>query len=532
MDWDTAQTNCKDAWWRLNNLYTISNKKGKLVKFVPNSVQKKFYNDIWWLNYVLKSRQHGLSTFTAILFLDRLLFEDDKKAGMIDYKLDDGRKKLAMMKLAYNHLNDEQLHPDTWGIGQLIKDKVKLVKGGDSPFPEEMVFSNGSSVYTSTTMRGGTIQYLHVSEFGKISLNYPAKAIEIIEGAENALHEGSLCIYETTHEGGRTGKAYEMCKSAMENPRQKSKLTRLDAMFHFYGWFEDSANTLSEDETGKVNIPTKMEQYFAKVQGEPGVPVLTPGQRAWFVKKEQRQGEGMLKEHPTTPDEAFQARIFGAIYGDLVAKARNQGRITNYPLEKQPVYAFFDLGISDSTSIILAQFVGLEIRLFDSYENTGEGIEHYGNWIKTWERDNKYVDALFLPHDGGARQLSTGRSLADSLSEMKFNVQVVPRAANIWVGVNYLRELFPKFWINKDRMSTKWNDGQRDRASFIDCIEAYRTKPEEPGKQSSNAPIHDEYSHMCDALRSMGDAIKLGMVNKTHRQRVGRAKSSFGNTMR
>jgi len=533
MDWAKSKALVADKKWRLRNLYTISNKKGKLCKFVPNGVQEEFYSNLWWSNYVLKSRQHGLSTFTAILFLDRLLFEPDKKAGMIDYKLDDGKKKLAMMKLAYEHLDDQELHPDTWGIGHKIKERVQLIKGMDSPFPEELVFSNGSSVYTSTTMRGGTIQYLHVSEYGKISLSNPSKAIEIVEGAENALHEGSICIYETTHEGGRTGKAYELCKQSMGNPRDINQLTRLDARFHFFPWFLDEANTMPPEEAEKVGITVEMQEYFAKVEEDATVPKLTTGQKAWFVKKKVRQGDGMLKEHPTTPEEAFMARIHGAIYGDLVAKARNEGRICNFPVAKEPIYAFFDLGISDSTTIILGQFVGQEIRLIDSKEDTGEGIEYYGHHLKRWQQEHdRIVEALYLPHDGGSRQLSTGKSLADSLREMGFVVDVVPRTASIWTGVNYLREIFPRFWLNKDKLEAKWHDGSRERASFIDCVEAYRTKPEEPGKQSTTAPIHDEYSHMCDALRTMGDAIKLGMVNKLVRTRMGRARASLGNSMK
>ena len=527
MDWAKSKKNCEDPWWRLCNLYTITNKQGKLVKFQPNIVQKVFYMALWWLNYVLKSRQHGLSTFVAILFLDRLLFEDDKKAGMIDYKLDDGKKKLAMMKLAYNNLDNKDIHPDTWGVGALIKSRVKLIKGQDSPFPEELVFSNKSSVYTSTSMRGGTVQYLHVSEYGKISLNSPGKAIEIIEGAENALHDGSICIYETTHEGGRTGRAYEMCKTAMENPRNKDELTRLDAMFHFFGWFLDPANVLSDEESAMVKFNAKDLEYFAEMRERDDVPELSLNQRAWYVKKNRKQGEGMLKEHPTIPEEAFQALIHGAIYGDHVARARNEGRICDFPLYKEPIYTFWDLGISDSTSIWFVQFIGQQILIHDHYENNGEDISFYGEYLRKWERDNKHmIDVNYLPHDGSSSTIGSKASPADSLREMKFKVEVLNRPPDIWTAINKLREIFPRITIHLTNCSKKWNDGIRERASGIDCLEAYRTKPEEPGKQSANKPIHDEYSHSCDGIRTMSEALLQNLIsNRAYSDKEARKAS-------
>ena len=528
MDWAEAKKNCEDPWWRLCNLYTITNKQGKLVKFVPNIVQDVFYNDLWWLNYVLKSRQHGLSTFTAILFLDRLLFEDDKKAGMIDYKLDDGKKKLAMMKLAYEHLDNESIHTDTWGIGKLIKERVQLVKGQDSPFPEELVFSNKSSVYTSTSMRGGTVQYLHVSEYGKISLNSPGKAVEIIEGAENALHEGSICIYETTHEGGRTGRAYEMCKQSMDNPRDQTKLTRLDAMFHFFGWYLDPANVLTDEETSLVKFTEKDLDYFKEMDERDDVPDLSINQRAWYVKKARKQGEGMLKEHPTTPEEAFQALIHGAIYGDHMARARVDGRICDFPLYKEPVYTFWDLGIGDSTSIWFVQFIGQQILIFDHYEMNGEDISYYGEYLRRWEIDNGHVvHTNYLPHDGSTSTIGSKASPADQLREMGFKVEVVSRmAGDIWTPINKLREIFKRITIHLTNCSRKWNDGVRERASGIDCLEAYRTKPEEPGKQSANKPIHDEYSHSCDAIRTMSEAILQHRIsNRVYDEETAREAS-------
>ena len=134
-----------DPWWRLNNLHAIKPKQGGVKKYRPNKVQAAIYRLYWWLNYILKSRQHGVSTFWVLMFLDRILFEPGMVAGVIDITAKDAQKKLGMAKISFDHMDDPEVHPDTWQIGAIIKKRVKLIKGNDAPFPEELVFSNKSS---------------------------------------------------------------------------------------------------------------------------------------------------------------------------------------------------------------------------------------------------------------------------------------------------------------------------------------------------------------------------------------------------
>lgn len=51
----------------------------------------------------------------------------------------------------------------------------------------EMSFSNGSTISVRTSFRSGTIQFLHISEFGKICAKYPDRAKEIVTGAIEAV---------------------------------------------------------------------------------------------------------------------------------------------------------------------------------------------------------------------------------------------------------------------------------------------------------------------------------------------------------
>lgn len=73
----------KDQRWRLDNLYKVVNKKGTVETFKMNQHQRRFYDEMWYCNLILKARQLGMTTFIQILFLDHALFTSNIKCGVI-----------------------------------------------------------------------------------------------------------------------------------------------------------------------------------------------------------------------------------------------------------------------------------------------------------------------------------------------------------------------------------------------------------------------------------------------------------------
>ena len=66
----------------------------------------------------------------------------------------------------------------------------------------EMLFKhNNSSIRVATSVRGGTIHRLHVSEFGKICAKYPDKAKEVMTGSIPAVPKSGIIVVESTAEG-------------------------------------------------------------------------------------------------------------------------------------------------------------------------------------------------------------------------------------------------------------------------------------------------------------------------------------------
>jgi len=185
-------------WFRINILYYIKDKGGRKIKFHPNAAQRERYVNGHSRNIILKARQLGFTTFEMIDALDDCLFTDNFSAGCICHNLDDAKDIFRnKITFAYRHI------PDTWlalfeEIGLRFPRPVSD-KGGSGAY----VFDNGSSINVSTSYRGGTLQRLHVSEFGKICKQFPHKAQEIVTGAFEAVGLGNQITLESTAEGGR-----------------------------------------------------------------------------------------------------------------------------------------------------------------------------------------------------------------------------------------------------------------------------------------------------------------------------------------
>jgi len=165
----------ENKYWRLNNLYWIIDKKGRKVRFKLNSQQERLFDDFWYLNIILKARQFGGTTFIDIYFLDECIFNDNVEAGIIAHNKDDAQKIFRRkVKYPYEHLPEglkSRIHPTT-----------------DSR--SELAFNNGSIIYVGTSMRSGTLQYLHIclaGDTGILMKNGYVKKIEDVTSGDLVL---------------------------------------------------------------------------------------------------------------------------------------------------------------------------------------------------------------------------------------------------------------------------------------------------------------------------------------------------------
>ena len=326
--------NLKSQLWRLNNLYYIKDKQGKKVKFKLNWAQKILFTTMWYLNIVLKARQLGMTTFIQIFMLDVCLFNSNINAGVIAHNREDAQKFFKdKIKFAYDNLP------------QAIKDE----RPASNDSAGELSFSNGSSIRVGTSLRSGTYQYLHISEFGKVCAKFPDKAEEIITGALNTVAAGQFVFIESTAEGDY-GYFYDMC---MEYANfDQSNLTKLDYKFFFFPWYEHPEYFL-EDE---AEISPDLEAYFTSLE-EQGI-TIHPAQKWWYAKKKATQRTKMKQEYPSTIEEAFEQISEFAVYGDEIGQVMEDGRRLSLPVNKsKPVDLFFDIGKSTKAETTCVWFM-------------------------------------------------------------------------------------------------------------------------------------------------------------------------------
>lgn len=501
--------------WRLANLYTIRNSDGELVPFRPNAPQRRFYNRMWYCNHILKARKLGFSTFMAVLYCDDLLFNPGLTAGIIDYTIEDAEAKLAMLRTCWEHLDDEQLHPDTWRYGTLVKAGVRLATAST----RKLAFSNGSVARCSTSLRGTTPQRIHVSELGKTAIWAPIKAREIVNGAFNAITPGSMRNIESTHEGGKVGEHYRLLNQAMRH--DDANLTTIQSRFHFFPWHDDPRYVLP---AAGHRLRPEIVKYCERLRADHGIQ-LTPEQMLWYDHKHLEQGHGMKKEFPSTPGEAFEAIVEGSIYGTQMADLRVAGRILDFGVERQfPMYSFWDIGLSDYTSVWLVQPLARAILVLDWFEAEGRPGSTMPDVMLAWERKwDKAIAAHYLPHDAETRDRGSGRSYVSELRAAGLNqIRIVPRTPDVWLGIGYVRDALPHCWFHKTHCDTPRNadgslhdpaDSQEDFPSGVACLEGYsRDTGAAAGMRLREQPKHDLFSHSADAFRTFAEAWRRGMI--------------------
>jgi hypothetical protein len=461
--------------WRLNNLYWITDKRAKHIKFTPNWAQNDFLNNRWFLNIILKARQLGFTTLMCLLYLDVCLFNSNIRAGIIAHNKEDAdaffRDKI---KYAYDHLPES----------------IQQANPAESDRAGMLRFANGSSIRVRTSFRSGTLQYLHVSEFGKICAKHPEKAKEIVTGAFNSVEAGQVISIESTAEG-RQGYFYDGCQTAQKQAMSGAPLTLLDFKFHFYPWWKDPSYKL-DDTTGVVFTPDDHE-YFKKIEAECET-TLSNEQRAWYVKKRSTLGPDIKREFPSTPDEAFEQAILGAYFSAEFTKIRERKQITVVPVtDGVPVHTAWDLGMNDTNCIWFFQLIGREVRVVDYYEASGEGLGHYAKMLQD---KGYFYGRHFGPHDLSVRELGTGKSRIESAAEKGIKFEVVPRVEAKADSIEAARTMLPTCWFDESRCSTGISRLEHYRKAWNDKLGCYLSHP-----------LHDENSNGADAFQTLAMAL-------------------------
>lgn len=292
----------KHKYWRLNNLYKIENEQGKVVTFKMRDAQEELYQTSHTFEIILKARQLGFSTYIDLYGLDSCMFNKNYKAGIIAQDLESaGAIFSSKVLFPYDNL------PSYLKSRIAVKERRGGANGG------YIRFNNGSSMAVRTSFRSGTLQFLHISELGRICAGNPLKAREIQTGSMPTVHEGSKLFIESTAEGA-AGLFFDLCKMAEEQLQGGIPLGAKDFNFRFIPWFTHPKYH-SPVPRGGLKLSKYFIEYFKAVEEATGYK-LADTQKQWYVETYAKYGEHTKQEYPSTPQEAFLTsgrRVFSAI---------------------------------------------------------------------------------------------------------------------------------------------------------------------------------------------------------------------------
>lgn len=464
----------KSKKWRLNNLYWIKNKDGERVKFKWKPQQQYLHKYRHTRNIILKCRQIGFTTQLQLDYLDECLFVPNTNAGVIAHNLDDVQAFFKdKIKFAYDNLppHIREDHP------------------ADTNSARELRFDNGSVIRVGMSLRSGTYQRLHVSEYGKLCALFPERAREVRTGAMETVPVDGIIDIESTAEG-QMGDFYEKCEEARKAKEEGRELGALDYKFFFFPWYNEPEYSLDAEPI----IDQATSAYFASLR-ERKIN-LTSGQKAFWIAKKASLRDDMGREYPSYPQEAFEAAIEGAYFARQMDQIRAKGQITHVPIERGvPIHTFWDLG-RDTTSIWFFQKVGFDFRFCDYFQNSGEDMAYYVDILKKKMDGGEpynYGDC-YLPHDGTKKSLASNKTPAEVLYQNGFDVRIVDRTVDKALSIERARQILPTCWFDR----TNCHDG-------IACLDGYRKERDEKLGTWKKQPRHDAASHGADAFMTFTD---------------------------
>lgn len=184
----TKEENFKKVWnnpvlW-IQNFLKITDKNGKVVPFILNSMQKDFIKNIDSYNIILKARQGGMSVAICGLAIYYAVTTNNSTCMLLSHNDESTRAIFNKLKAIYNSLPS--------GI------KPKLIRNNRA----ELQLFNGSIISCSTMghtdkSRGNTLKLCHISEFAFVKSDVATKQLLAIEQAIQA--NGHLIIESTAN---------------------------------------------------------------------------------------------------------------------------------------------------------------------------------------------------------------------------------------------------------------------------------------------------------------------------------------------
>lgn len=463
-----------DKEWRIDNLYKIRNKDGKLIKFTRNRAQRHYGLSVWFRNLILKARQLGFTTYEAIDALDDVLFNPNIDALMIAHNLEAG-ESIFNKKIGF-----------AW---EKLPTEIQVLYSVDNKTTKTLKFGFGkkgfSSIAVDTSGRSGTYQRVHITELADMAKKYPKKIPDIIEGTIPAIPTTGRLDIESTSQGA-AGEFYEMFMNAWERgqPTQPQEYKA-----HFYNW------TWDDEEMDRITNPipfSEMQQgerfeEYAKKHDLNEIQITYYYQK-WLSLN--RKWNALKREYPTTPQEAFDAVSEGTFYGESIGMMEENGQIGVYPWDRAlKVHTVWDLGVGKNMRVGFYQKDTMTDKVRRIDHLVCEGSDGLPEAIAKVKKKPYVYGKHFGPHDLEATDIGTGKTRIESAKKLGLNFTLVPDQS-IEDGINAVSLFLDRLLVN-EATNKEW----------IRSMKNYGREWDEKRGMYKDEPLHNWASHDADETR-------------------------------
>jgi len=204
-------------------------------------------------------------------------------------------------------------------------------------------------------------------------------------------------------------------------------------------------------------------------------------------ERKRYEKEGKLNKYLQEFELEPMAIIEGAIFGKEYQWLKDKNHICKLEYSQElPVETYWDLGIADYIVVLFAQRLGGESRIIDAIGTHNTSLQEIARVVNS---KGYTYNGHFLPHDARVRELSTGRTRQEVLTELlNGDVNIVKRVSQKEDAVSAVRSNYQRLWINEDLVE------------FVDAFAQYEYEFDEDRKVFLAAPKHNWCSHYCDAL--------------------------------
>jgi len=463
----------KDWKWRITawKLYKIKDKNGKVVSFIPNPYQLHLINNLHYKNLILKARQLGFSTMIQILMLDQSLFRNNIACWVIAHWLREARSIFDnKIKFAYDNLPD-------W---------LREIRTLETNSKDTLVFNNWSSIYVWVSFRWWTLQYIHVSEYWKICAKYPDRAKEINTWALEAVWAWNYVFIESTAEW-KSWDFYDKTEVAKKLHLSGKTLNVHEFKFFFFAWWEVLEYRLIDEE---LVLTQETLQYFKTLEEDFKI-VCDESQKKWYQLKKEDNHDDMLREYPSTPEEAFKVAIAWSYYKKRINIAIKENRLCRVAYDPiLPVYIWMDIWWAwwwDDMTCYFFQLFWKEIRFIDYWE---------GSWFSMQDLHSEVLidkpyrwGTLYMPHDAEVHSQNDWKTRSQTMRELWYTVHVL--TSRPWAVSERIQEVRTNFkycWFDKEKCS-----------DALDWLWEYKRKWSDSIWDFMNQPDHNN-SHNADAF--------------------------------